>query len=388
MNVIVSAGGRFHCINLAHQLVKRGCLQKLFSFSCKKHDYKKIDKNLVCSINSCKVLDAAFQKLRLFNFINAAAFNSVKDNLFDSLVSNEIKKIERTDIFVGWANYSLKSLKSAKAIGAKTVIESGSCHIKEQQEILQAEYDKWGIKFAPIYQPTLDKMVQEYSTADYIMTLSDFSYQSFVKQGVDARKVLKIPCGIDVDFFSETSIKDKKFRVIFVGLINLRKGVQYLIEAWNSLNLPQNSTELILVGNVQKDMQRVISKLKILPNIKFLGSCDRATLKKLYYSSALFVLPSVEDGFGMVVGEAMATGLPVICSKNAGASEIIQDAVHGFLIDSRSAQSLSEKILWCYQNPDVCRKMGALGKQRIQDFSWDKYGEKVFKTYQNILQEV
>ncbi len=389
MNVIVSAGGRFHCINLAHQLHKRGYLQKLFSFSCKKSDYTKIDKNLVCSINSCKFLDTVFQKLRLSNLINPTVFNSVKDNLFDLLVSNEIKKIGKFDVFVGWANYSLKSLQIAKSIGAKTIIESGSCHIKEQQVILQSEYDRWGINFTPIYQPTSDKMVQEYEIADYIMTLSDFSYQSFVKHGIDARKIVKVPCGVDGDlFFKPTKFgqKDKKFRVIFVGLINLRKGVQYLIEAWNSLNLPQNSTELILVGNIQKDMQKIISKLKISPNIKFLGSCDRLTLKNLYYSSDLFVLPSLEDGFGMVVGEAMASGLPVVCSKSAGVSEIIQDSVHGFLVDSKNAQILGEKILWCFQNPDACKEMGVWGKQHILDFSWDSYGRKVIDVYQNILQ--
>lgn len=402
MKVVVSAGGRFHAINLAQQLNKKCCLQKLYSFSFTKADQHKIDKNhetdtsLVSTINSCKFLDLAFQKLRLAHFINSSVFNSFKDNLFDSLVAHKIKKLEHIDIFTGWANYSLKSLALAKKLGAKTIIESGSCHIKEQQLLLAHEYDQWGLAFKPIYQPIIDKMEQEYNQTDYIMTLSDFSYQSFIRQGISPKKVLKTPCGIDVDFFRRPFIPGidkpqsflsttKNFRVIFVGMISLRKGIPYLIEAWNKLNLPESSTELILVGNIQKDMYQVLKKLELKKNINFFGSCNRNDLKKLYQESNVFVLPSVEDGFGMVIGEAMASGLPVICSKNTGANEIIQDNQHGFLVQAQNFEALAEKILWCYQNPDLSKEMGALGKKRILDFSWDSYGNNVFEIYQNIL---
>lgn len=390
MKVVVSAGGRFHAINLAQQLYKKSCLQKLYSFSFTKTDNSKINGNFVKTINSCKFLDATFQKLRLSHFINTSVFNSFKDNLFDSLVAREIKKLEQIDIFTGWANYSLECISPAKKIGAKTIIESGSCHIKEQQILLSQEYEKWGIKFKPIYQATVNKMTEEYNQTDYIMTLSAFSYQSFIKHGINPKKIFKTPCGIDIDFFCTSPKLDqiipaKKFRVIFVGMISLRKGIPYLIEAWNKLNLPENSTELILIGNIQKDMYQVLKKLDMKKNIKFFGSCSRDDLKKLYHESNVFVLPSVEDGFGMVIGEAMACGLPVICSKNTGANDIIQDNKHGFLVSAQDSEALAEKILWCYQNSELCKEMGNLGKYKILDFSWDNYGNNVFEIYQNIM---
>jgi len=181
MKIVVSAGGRFHAINLAHQLERQNCLQKLFSFSYAKNDLKLVKKSQVCSINTCNFLDKLFQKLRLSLFINPSVFNSYKDNLFDHLVSRKIGKLKNIDLFVGWAHYSLKSMTAAKRVGAKTIIESGSCHIKEQQELLINEHEKWGLKFSPIYQPTIDKMLEEYAKTDYIMTLSDFSKNSFIK---------------------------------------------------------------------------------------------------------------------------------------------------------------------------------------------------------------
>lgn len=389
MKVVVSAGGRFHAINLAQQLDKKNCLQKLYSFSFTKIDNSKINSNLVKTISSCKFLDTTFQKLQLSHFINTSVFNFFKDNLFDSLVAREIKKLKQIDIFTGWANYSLECIFHAKKIGAKTIIESGSCHIKEQQILLSQEYEKWGIKFQPIYHATLNKMIEEYNQTDYIMTLSDFSYQSFIKHRINPQKILKSTCGIDIDFFCTSPkfdqiIPAKKFRVIFVGMISLRKGIPYLIEAWNKLDLPTNSTELILVGNIQKDMCQVLKKLDMKKNINFFGSCSRDDLKKLYHESNVFVLPSVEDGFGMVIGEAMACGLPVICSKNTGANDIIQDNKHGFLVPAQDSEALAEKILWCYQNPELCKEMGNLGKNKILDFSWDNYGNIIFEIYQNI----
>jgi glycosyltransferase involved in cell wall biosynthesis len=81
----------------------------------------------------------------------------------------------------------------------------------------------------------------------------------------------------------------------------------------------------------------------------------------------------------------MATGLPVICSQNTGANEIIQNNEHGFLVPACDAQALAEKILYCYQNPDLCAQMGLSGQKHILNFSWDNYGNKIFDIYQNIV---
>ncbi|MFA5075524.1 MAG: glycosyltransferase family 4 protein, partial [Candidatus Babeliales bacterium] len=291
------------------------------------------------------------------------------------------------------AHFFLHSINNIKKTGAKIILESGSCHILEQQKLIQSEYDKFCIKYSAINQKNIDKILCEYEQTDYIMTISDFVYKSFLKQNFDSKKLLKVNCGIDVEFFKTPNFlqadllknKSNKFRVIFVGLLCLRKGVQYLIQAWQKLNFAPNQAELILVGNLQNDLKIYLDRIKLPQNIIFYGSTDKYNLKKLYQGSDLFVLPSIEDGFGMVIGEAMACGLPVICSDNTAASDLIEDKVHGFIVPAGSADILAEKILYIYQNREHAQFMGQLAKEHVQKFSWDNYGENIFKTYKSIL---
>lgn len=388
MKIILSAGGRFHALHLAHQLHKRNCLTKLLTFSYEEKDKQQIPPSYVCNMQFCAWVNYLYQKFRVNKFVDTSTFNFLKDNLFDRTVSKKIATLQRFDIFVGWANYALKSMQTARSHGAKIIIESGSSHIKAQQTLLEAEYSKWNIPNQPINHQVIEKMKQEYEQTDYIMTLSTNSRQSFIQQGIPAHKILQVPCGTDVEFFIEPPInqrKDNKFRIIFVGLLNLRKGLPYIIEAWNMLNLPEEKTELLLVGNLQKDFYYYIKNKTFKKNIVFYGSTNRSTLKKLYYQSTIFVLPSIEDGFGMVMGEAMACGLPIIATTNTGAPDVITDTVHGFLISPGSSYALAEKLLWCYEHQDACVAMGQHGKKHIRNFTWDNYGQRVYEIYQNIL---
>ncbi len=391
MNVVISAGGRFHAIKLAQQLHQRNSLLKLFSFSYTVQDHANLPPHLVHNISSCALLDKAFAKLRLAHIINASQFNHLKDNLFDYLVSKQLRKLPAFDIFVGWAHYAEQSIPIARAKGALVIIESGSSHILEQQYLLEEEYKKWGVAFAPIHQKVVEKMVREYELADYIMTLSTASKQSFIKHGIPTQKVLQMPCGVDVEYFLNNAGRSlpplPKFRIIFVGLINIRKGIPYLLDAWNQANLPDGTTELVLVGTMQKDMAQLLPKLSIPKNVIFYGPTNRETLKKLYQQSSVFVLPSVEDGFGMVMGEAMACGLPIICTTNTGAPDIIKNGKEGWLVPPQNSSALAEKITWCYEHKNDCFLMGQKGQGRIQDFTWDAYGETVVNVYQKILRE-
>ncbi|MBX9830436.1 glycosyltransferase family 4 protein [Candidatus Babeliales bacterium] len=387
MNIAIAAGGRFHAFQLANQLAQRNSLKKLFTFYYTKKDRTLVPENLVSNNSWCQFIDTCFCKLRLARVINPSTFNNIKDNFFDFCMSKEIPNLGKLDLFVGWANYTLYSMPAIRKTGAKIIIESGSCHILAQMRILQQEYAKHGLMFPPINQRVIDKMMAEYEQADYIMTLSSFARQSFIDQGIKAEKVLCVPCGMDVSYFAaQPQKKDpSNFRVIFVGLAGVRKGVHYLIEAWASLDLPARSTELLIVGNVQKDLKQVLAGMKIPANVNFFGSTTRETLRNLYHSSDLFVLPSLEDGFGMVIGEAMAAGLPVVCTTSTGAPDIITHGKEGFLVPPANSTALAEKILELYQNAEMRCAMGRAGQETIQHFTWDIYGTRIYDVYKTLV---
>jgi glycosyltransferase involved in cell wall biosynthesis len=392
MKVVVAAGGRFHALHLAHQLEKRDALKKLFTTAYDTTDQSYVSSRFVSHNNNLYYLNRFFQKARLSKIISKSKFFVFKDNLFDFWLSKKIKNIGACDIFVGWAHFFLHSLPYIKKTGAKTIVECGSTHILEQTKLLQEEYERFGITFSPISKKNKEKILAEYEQSDYIMTCSNFTYKSFIKHGISQQKILKVSYGVDVDFFNQRSFDKLRmsgcrniFRVICVGLMCLRKGIPYLLEAWKKLKLPEKQAELLLVGNIQPDIKQYLKNMSLPKNVRFYGSVNRKKLLDLYKSSSLFVLPSIEEGLSMTIAEGMASGLPILCTTNTGGQELVEDEIHGFVVPIRNANILAEKILWCYQNQEKAQEMGNRAQCKVQEFTWDTYGEKIFDTYKRIL---
>lgn len=386
MKVVIAAGGRFHAFHLAHQLENRNVLKKLYTASYTKKDKNYISPEFVEKNLSFNLISNLFMRLRFYKFFNKSKLHTIKDNVFDRWLSNKIEQEGKIDIFVGWANYFFNSIEKIKKTGAKIIVECGSTHILEQQELLKEEYKKFGLSAPPISKKNIEKVLSEYEASDYIMTCSGFTYRSFLKHGIPANKVLKVPYGVNLDLFGKLpKNSDGKFRVICVGLMCLRKGIPYLLAAWKKLNLPEDKTELLLVGNVQKDLKHFLKNFSLPKNVIFYGSTNRKTLSQLYAKSDLFVLPSIEEGLSMTIAEAMASQLPVVCTTNTGGEELIEDGKQGFIVPIRNSEVLSEKILWFYENQKDSKQMGLNAKDKVQSFTWDVYGQKVFEEYRRVL---
>lgn len=385
MKIIASAGGRFNAFYQVESLAKFKVLQKFYTTGySNKLDKNKIPRNLVKNAPIFEHIGRAWKFLPVF--VNEKlAWNVVKDNLFDLWVKHELKKVDKFDLFVGWCNFSLHSIPVARKKGAKIILESGSTHIQEQSNILQKEYAKFGVKFNPVHKKIVEKVLREYELADHIMVPSTFVYNSFLKHGVDRKKLIKVPYGVELDRFFCVKKRPEKFRVIFVGMVGIRKGLYYLFKAWEKLNLPVEKTELLIVGKIQPEFKNVLQKIMLPKNIKFCDPSDRNELAKLYQSSSVFVHPSVEEGLSMVQAEAMASGLPLICTTNTGGQDLIEENKHGFVVPICDVDVLVEKILWCYQNQNECFQMGIRAQEKIKNQTWQNYGENVFKKYQKIL---
>lgn len=388
MKVVVSAGGRFHAFHLAEILARNNHLAQLYTFCYRQQDRKRIPPELVYNSALCDLINSVFSRFRLASLINPTQFNAYKDNLFDWLVSRNSKSLGNIDLFIGWSHYCLKTIPVMRKKGARIIVESGSCHIKSQQRILQQEYDTWGVPFKPIEQSVINKMCAEYEQADTIMTLSSFARASFIAQGMPAEKVITVPCGVNVDYFIKKPIYEKPskvFRVIFVGLVSIRKGIGYLLQAWNEANIPEKNAELIIVGNVQKDAHNLIKNMYHKKNIRFHGSVTREKLRSLYHASHLFVLPSLEEGFGMVLVEAMASGLPVIATPHSAGPDIIQHKIDGLLVPAANIYALANALNWCYSHQDESHAMGQRAQERAQDFSSQKYEKNIIQIYKNLV---
>lgn len=383
MNVSISVGGKFHAFELAHQLEKRGALQSLITsyprFAVTPYG---VPSHKIHSLLAKEFLQRSWSHLpRLIrNRYNTQYF---LHEVFDRGAS---KKIEPCDLFVGFSSFALHSLRRAKQLGAKVVIERGGSHMLYQQSIMREEYEITGVPAGttPVtHQKIIEKEIQEYTESDRISVPSIYAKHTFLEQGFPEAKILHIPYGVDLSLFRQTKKRDNTFRIVFAGGLTLAKGVHYLLQAFSEISLPD--AELHLIGPVTESMKPFLKKYE--------GSYRRSDyfpmdkLAEVYSQGSVFAFLSLDDGFGLVIPQAMACGLPVIATDHTGAPDIIRDGVEGFIIPIRDVNACKEKLLFLYENPTVRDEMGKAARARVQaGFSWDDYGEKIINEYECILE--
>jgi glycosyltransferase involved in cell wall biosynthesis len=382
MKVTVSVFGRFHAFNLAQQLYKKGYLYKLIStyptFVISKYGF---EPNFVHSIFHLEILSRVWQR--------SPSWLKGERNPqlwflehFDRSVVNCLSP--GFDLFVGWSGACLWSLHRAKEMGALTVVDRGSSHMEYQTKILQEEYEKWGLKFTATHPGVYERELQSYADADRIAVPSLFVKRTFLERGIPESKLIHAPYGTSLTEFYPVNKEDSTFRVIHCGSIALQKGVQYLLQAFYELNLP--NAELWLVGFLNPEMEPFLAKYQS-NKIILKGKQPQNQLRWFYSQCSVFCLASVQDGFGMVIPQAMACGLPVIYTTNTGGEDIVRDGTDGFCVPIRDVEALKERILFFYENPERQAEMGnnAL-KQARKSLSWDDYGHKIVSAYSQILQ--
>jgi len=382
MKVAISVGGRFHLFNLAQQLLKRNSFSQLVT-SYPKFEVVKygIPKSIVSSIIIKEVLDRGWRRLPEFlrSFYNPQYFIH---EVFDRLASRRIKP---ADIVIGGSSMYLHTMKKVREFGGISIVERGSSHILYQNNILKEEYERYGIKITPYKLPhekVIEKELKEYKEADYISIPSIFVKRTFLGNGVPESKLIHVPYGVDLSQFKQIPKKDNVFRVVFTGGMSIRKGVHYLLKAFSELKLP--NSELLLIGSINDEIKPFFKKYE--GNFNFIGHVPQSELYKYYSNSSVFVIMSIEEGLALVQPQAMACGLPVICTTNTGGEDIIRDKKDGFVIPIRDTDKLKEKLVYLYENQDILREMGQSAKERISSgFTWDDYGDKIFKEYNRIL---
>jgi glycosyltransferase involved in cell wall biosynthesis len=227
-------------------------------------------------------------------------------------------------------------------------------------------------------------MLAEYEAADKINLCSTFSRATFVENGVPEHRTILTPLGCleaeDISF-AETE-RGGAFVVLYVGRVSIEKGVQYLLRAFSEATLA--GAELWVVGAVAPEMEGVLARYR--SNFRYLGVKSREELGAVYRAASVLVLPSVQEAFGLVLLEAMASGLAVIATETSGAPDIVRNGIDGFVVPSRNAEALRERLAWLYENRSKCREMGLEACNRARTCGRvASYGEAVLANFRRLL---
>jgi starch synthase len=283
-----------------------------------------------------------------------------------------------SDIFWGFQGSCLESLKAARAAGKTAVCEFATAHVTAAIRILSEEAEKhpeWAgtisnLKFPDWYRERLE---QEPHQADVCIAASGFTQRSLEEVGIPPEQIQLLPLAADVDQFQFAERRtDGPLKVLFVGGIGQRKGIKYLLEAVQQLNSSQ--IELSLLGPAPADDRPLKAFSKWYT---YLGRTDQAGVVRQMQQADVLVLPSVFEGFGLVIIEAMATGLPVITSTHSCGPEVIREAVDGFVLRPDDVDGLAQKIAWCAEHRTQLTEMGRSAHEQAKKFSWDAHRERL-----------
>jgi glycosyltransferase involved in cell wall biosynthesis len=319
-------------------------------------------------IRSVGLPDALLRRLAVYDRTHWVAH--VQSLVFDAWAA---RQLEPADLFLVWYKGGLESILHARAMGMVTVSQWGNVHPREQYDVLAEEYARWGLR-RRMPRTVLARALAEIKAADYLICASERAAESFRAHGVAAAKLVTIVNGADVmHFWPRVEPPAHPFRVLFVGQVGFRKGVPYLLEAWRRLGW--RDAELWLAGNSDPEIRPLLRRAARLPGVRFLGHAIEPLF--LYQVADVFAFPTLLEGSAKVTFEALACGLPVVTTPEAGS--VVRDGEDGLLVPAREVDALAAALERLRSDDGLRREMHRAARLRAESFPWTRHGQTLVR---------
>jgi starch synthase len=338
MKIDIGVGGRFWSDRLAEVLRADGNDVRLYST---------LPRSRFPTLPVARVHSFVFPEI-VFRLAGKLGFSDWGDLFkiehFGRELAAALAQGEPADLFIGWSSFSLETIRHRNSQNLTSILVRDSCHITHQTEALKREYAKWGGTL-PDRGRCVVRELEEYALATRVWVPSPLARRTFIEQGADPFRVDVVELGADLSVFRPAAklAPAKPLRVVYFGSLSIRKGIPYLLEA--TKKFAKSDLELLLIGSVEPACAAILAKHT---HFTHLPAQRQEKLSDIISAYHVAVLPSIEDGFGLVVPQAMAAGLIPVVSRGCGAVELIRDGQNGFSVpvaDSRSLTGTFEKIL-------------------------------------------
>lgn len=304
------------------------------------------------------------------------------DEKLAKLISNGKLKVNKDTIMIARNGMSLSSFKAVKRLGGKCVLHSQWLHPLSHKKALTSVYKKLSINAIPIPKSRTDRQIKEISMVDKVWSISSLVTNSYLENQYPQEKIFNCSLGVDLDKYNRIAHlnKGEGVTIVFVGNVNAEKGVHDLFASICNLGRIGKNLTLILNGSLSPDFKGVfdsymlkLSRLSI--NVKL---CPGDPLDS-YSSGTFFILPSIHESFGLVVLEAMASGLPVIVSDKVGAKDCVKHGENGFIFSVGNVQELTHYMTKLINDPELVETMGKKSYGLSQKYSWAEVTRNLIK---------
>jgi glycosyltransferase involved in cell wall biosynthesis len=216
-----------------------------------------------------------------------------------------------------------------------------------------------------------------YSLVDLILVPSEFTRKAVVALGAPPEALATVPYGLP-EHWLERQSSPVPGRVLFVGIVELLKGVHYLAEAARILRGRRVPCHIRVVGPYEPNVLRN----PIFEGPTYVGAVPRAQVGAEFGAADVLVLPTICDSFGLVQLEAMACGVPVITTPNAAA--LVRDGIEGFIVPIRDSKTLAARIEEVVTDRELRQRMGHLARLRAREFTWRHYGDRLLDALEQV----
>lgn len=213
---------------------------------------------------------------------------------------------------------------------------------------------------------------------DSIITVSQFTKNRLVKFGLNPERIFVIPNGIDLPSFNKSDgHPSQNNSLAILGRLVKQKGHIYLIEAMKRVvkEVPDAKLNVIGDGPLRSSLEAKVREYRLDTNIVFRGGVADQEKFKMLCSSNIFVLPSLKEGFGIVLLEAMACGLPIVANDLPVLREVSIDGQNGYLVDVKNPEELAGKIVVLLKDEQRRKEMGKYNREYVKQFNWDRIAD-------------
>lgn len=299
----------------------------------------------------------------------------------DRYIARHLAQLPPPGGIYAYEDCALKTFFRARELNIKTNYEIPSAYWYAGARIFQEEAElnpEWSVTIGVLNnsEEKLQRKDEELSLADKIFVASTFTAGNVASYISSKQEIAVIPYGAPPPVQKITPSNKKNglpLRVLFVGSLTQGKGLSYMFHA---IDMLKDKVSLTVVGRRNYPCKPLDSRLE---ECRYIPSLPHNKVLEKMKSHDVLVFPSLWDGFGLVILEAMSQGIPVIASTNTGGPDVIQDGVDGCIVPVRSAEAIAEKLDMLACNEDILNSMKSAALRTAARYSWERYQSEFIK---------